>query len=162
MTAKGRSRSDALFPIIVLLSKSRIPYTGTHLAPAWSRAHSMSWVGEDMDQSIQMALAPVWVSLYPASVSHRAGSVAPVTCLPALCSLHPKHRWSPSLCPGESAMKQAKLKMASFLVHADTLLDAFCAFAQQGLKNPHVYFLTYPAWILSTFSMPGTVLGVGR
>lgn len=42
-------------------------------------------------------------------------------------------------------MKQAKLKMASFLVHADALLDAFCAFAQQGLKMPHVYLLTYPA-----------------
>lgn len=57
-TAKGISRSEVLFPI-VLLSGSRIPYAGTHPAPVWSRAHSMLWGKEGIDQSIWATLASV-------------------------------------------------------------------------------------------------------
>lgn len=143
MTAKGRSRSDVLFPI-VLLAGSRIPYVKTH--PARLVMCPQHALGKGGHRSEHLGNSGICVSLLLSiqGLTQLALRLLAPACQHSVPFIE-EHRWSPSLRPGESFRKQAKLKTASFLVHVDILPDVLCAFAQQGLKNPHVYLLTSPA-----------------
>ena len=118
-----------------------------------------------MDQSIKGS-SGTGMSLLLSNVSHVAGALwflSPAcqhTRQPSAPFIQEFRSFS-SLRAGEEFKNQPKLKTASCLIYADTLLDALCALAPSQ-KSPYlfIYSFTYSASILNTFSLPGT--GKGR